>query len=168
MPGARWRRLTLLAVILVISVGCDQVTKSVARSHLPDLGRQSYLGDTVRLEYAENSGAFLSLGSDGPALFRIWLLPLLTAAMLAGISLFLVLRPRLPRLEFLGLSLILSGGIGNLVDRLLYDGHVTDFLNLGVGGVRTGIFNVADAAITLGALLVMGGLWWQGREKEGA
>lgn len=75
--------------------------------------------------------------------------------MLAGLLAFLLLKRRLPRSEFLGLSLILGGGLGNLIDRLLRDGHVTDFLNVGFGSLRTGIFNVADAAITTGALLVL-------------
>jgi signal peptidase II len=152
--GKRYRLPALLGILLVC-VGCDQVTKQVARAHLPDAGRQSFLGDTVRLEYAENPGAFLSLGSDWPEVFRVWLLPVITAGMLAGLCTFLLVRSRLPRAEFLGLSLILGGGAGNLIDRLLRDGHVTDFLNLGVGSVRTGIFNVADAAITAGALLVL-------------
>lgn len=148
-------RLPVLLGILVLCVGCDQVTKEVARRHLPDAGRQSFFGDTVRFEYAENPGAFLSLGSDWPEVFRVWLLPVVTAGMLAALCTFLLLKQRLPRSEFLGLSLILGGGLGNLIDRLLRDGHVTDFLNLGVGSVRTGIFNVADAAITAGALLVL-------------
>jgi signal peptidase II len=53
------------------------------------------------------------------------------------------------------LALVAGGGISNLIDRLLYNGRVTDFLNVGIGGVRTGIFNVADMAIMAGALLLL-------------
>jgi signal peptidase II len=48
------------------------------------------------------------------------------------------------------LSLIASGGISNCIDRLTNDGRVTDFLSLGVGGLRTGIFNVAEMILMLG------------------
>ena len=52
-----------------------------------------------------------------------------------------------------GLTLLIAGGLGNLIDRLVY-GYVTDFLNVGIGSLRTGIFNVADMAIMLGVGLL--------------
>jgi signal peptidase II len=51
--------------------------------------------------------------------------------------------------------LVAGGGISNLIDRLFYDGRVTDFLNIGIGSFRTGIFNLADMAILAGALLLI-------------
>ncbi len=57
--------------------------------------------------------------------------------------------------QIIALSLICGGGIGNLVDRVRYDGYVTDFLNLGIGPLRTGIFNVADVALMAGIALFM-------------
>jgi signal peptidase II len=58
----------------------------------------------------------------------------------------------------LGVTLILGGGIGNLIDRLVNDGHVVDFLNIGIGGLRTGVFNVADVAIMAGPVLLLVGM----------
>ena len=52
-----------------------------------------------------------------------------------------------------GLSLIAGGGVGNWIDRLTNDGRVTDFLNVGVGGLRTGIFNVADVVLLAGVAI---------------
>lgn len=52
-------------------------------------------------------------------------------------------------------SLVLSGGLGNLVDRIMNDGRVIDFMNIGIGGFRTGIFNVADVCITVGVVLLV-------------
>jgi signal peptidase II len=62
---------------------------------------------------------------------------------------------RLQPWRVVALALVAGGGISNLIDRLLYNGRVTDFLNVGIGGVRTGIFNVADMAIMAGALLLL-------------
>ena len=55
----------------------------------------------------------------------------------------------------LALALVLAGGLSNLIDRFVHDGYVVDFINLGVGHVRTGIFNVADVAITVGVVMLL-------------
>jgi signal peptidase II len=52
-------------------------------------------------------------------------------------------------------ALIFAGGIGNIIDRILYDRHVTDFLNVGFGNIRTGIFNVADICVTAGVIGIL-------------
>lgn len=52
-------------------------------------------------------------------------------------------------------SLVLSGGLGNLVDRIINDGRVIDFMNIGIGSLRTGIFNVADVYITVGVVVLV-------------
>jgi signal peptidase II len=53
------------------------------------------------------------------------------------------------------ITLIVSGGLGNIFDRLLYDRHVTDFMNIGLGTLRTGIFNFADVYVTFGMLAIL-------------
>ncbi|MEN8162170.1 MAG: signal peptidase II [Myxococcota bacterium] len=53
------------------------------------------------------------------------------------------------------LGLVAGGGFANWLDRVLGDGSVTDFVSLGVGALRTGIFNLADVAIVLGVLLLL-------------
>ena len=57
------------------------------------------------------------------------------------------------------LALVLAGGASNLIDRFVNDGYVVDFINLGAGPIRTGIFNIADVAITVGALLLLIQSW---------
>lgn len=52
-------------------------------------------------------------------------------------------------------SLVLSGGLGNLVDLIINDGRVIDFMNIGIGSLRTGIFNVADVCITVGVVVLV-------------
>lgn len=148
-------RSFLLALFLFTAcIGADRATKVVATEHLQGQGRHTYLGDTIRIEYAENTGAFLGLGSKLSPEVRFWLLTVLTGAFLVGIGWVLVTHRGLSRWTRIGLVLVLAGGVGNLIDRMLYDGVVVDFLNLGVGSLRTGIFNVADVAITTGVVLL--------------
>ena len=61
---------------------------------------------------------------------------------------------QLGRLQTFALSLMAAGGVGNLIDRWTA-GHSTDFLNLGIGPIRTGIFNVADATLMAGCFLLL-------------
>ena len=85
---------------------------------------------------------------------RFWLLTVATAVLLIGLTIFLMVQWNTTRLSFIALSFVLAGGIGNVIDRLFHDGRVIDFLNLGLGSLRTGIFNVADVAITGGVILL--------------
>jgi len=153
-------RLRLLGGLVVLfTLGCDQVTKRVASMALKGDPPRSFLADTLRLQYAENQGAFLSLGAGWSEPLRFGLFAL-GNALLLGLIAALLLRSRGLRVgELLGFCLLAAGGASNLIDRLTNGGAVVDFLNLGVGGLRTGIFNVADLAITGGvALLLLGSL----------
>jgi signal peptidase II len=141
-----WRRIALL-VLVTMTVGCDRVSKHFASS-LAGEPRRSFLADTVRLEYAENAGAFLGLGDD-------WSPAVQTAVFTVGTGLILcgmiaaAFRFRLSGPALVGLALYLAGGASNMVDRVVR-GSVIDFMNVGVGPLRTGIFNVADVAILVG------------------
>ena len=149
----RLKRIALVLVILLGCVGCDQVTKSVARDHLQSHPAMSFLGDTLRLQYAENPGAFLSLGASLPHRWGTAIFTLGGVAFVLVTLLFALTAVKSGRLRAIALALICGGGIGNLIDRVRFDGHVTDFLNLGVGSMRTGIFNVADMALMAGVAL---------------
>lgn len=159
------RTVVLLAVVCVATIACDRTTKRLAERALPPGQRYSYLHDTFRLEYVENRGAFLGLGSHLSAHARFLLFTVGAAAglILVGVT---VARGRTDPRDTFAWALILAGGGSNLADRVLRDGLVVDFLNLGIGSLRTGIFNVADVAITGGAVLVLlGGL--RARLNEG-
>jgi signal peptidase II len=149
------KRWMLVVVILISCVGCDQATKAIARTYLSVSPFHSYLGDIFRLQYSENPGAFLSLGSSLPPAVRFWIFTLLIGAFLAGMLLYLLRKDNLDWTAVTGYSLIVAGGLGNLIDRALFNGVVTDFLNIGIGGLRTGIFNIADVAIMVGAGMVI-------------
>jgi signal peptidase II len=150
----RWTRGIVLLAVLMGCIGCDRMTKRLAVEVLRDAPLQSFWGDTFRLQYAENPGGFLGLGGSLSREVRHWLLTVANGGLLLGLAGILVVYwNRLSAATFLANSLVLSGGIGNFLDRCLHDGHVIDFLNLGLGPIRSGIFNVADVAITAGGLL---------------
>lgn len=138
-----------LVVIIVATVGCDRVTKHVATSTLAGTAGHSLFADTVRLAYVENAGGFLSLGADLPPAIRTAIFTVATGMVLLGVA-GVAVRFRWRGWPALGIALFFSGGLSNWYDRAMR-GLVVDFLTIGVGPVRTGIFNVADVAIVLGA-----------------
>jgi signal peptidase II len=148
-----FRRVFLLCLLLVATAGCDQVTKRYAITELAGGPDQSFLGDTLRLQYHENPGAFLSFGADWSAGARVAVFQLANGAFLLAIAI-VALRSHQSKLGALGLGLILGGGVSNLVDRLAM-GKVVDFLNVGIGPFRTGIFNVADMAVMAGVACLL-------------
>lgn len=148
-------RLTLLLAVVLVCGGCDQITKSIATETLATAPTRSYLGDFFRLTYAENTGAFLSLGSNLSKTARTILFTLMSGALLVGLTVFIMISKEMTRGLTVSLSLILGGGASNLADRMINDGRVVDFMNMGIGSLRTGIFNVADVAIMVGMGLVL-------------
>lgn len=154
---ARLSARMLLLVAVTTTIGCDRVTKHAATLMLADAPGRSYLADTLRLEYTENPGGFLGLGGELPPLVRTLVLTVGTGVMLLTLAWFAV-RYRLRGWTLIGAGLFLAGGASNWIDRLIR-GSVVDFLNVGIGPVRTGIFNVADVAIMAGAILVACGEW---------
>jgi signal peptidase II len=142
-----------LLFTVALTIGCDQVSKRVAATHLMGVPPQSFLGDTVRLEYAENAGAFLSLGADLPAWARTALFTVGTGIIVV-LCAFAALRKAWVGLPQLGFALVMAGGVSNLADRIQH-GAVVDFLNVGIGSLRTGIFNVADMAIMAGVAFLL-------------
>jgi signal peptidase II len=150
----RFKRSLLVLLLLICCVGCDQLTKDVAHQYLALQPPQSWFYDTVRLQYAENTGAFLSLGGDFSEGLRIFLFQVLPALCLVTLAMVLFAQ-LIPLSTAIAWSLVLSGGLGNLLDRIMNDGRVIDFMNLGIGSLRTGIFNVADVCIAIGVVLLI-------------
>jgi len=149
-------RIGLVALILGLSVGCDQATKRIAMNALKPTAGYTYLGDTFRLQYAENRGAFLSLGASLPEDARFVMLTVSVGLLLIGLLGYSLWSNKLTPVQVSGYALIVGGGLSNWVDRALHHGSVVDFMNMGIGPLRTGVFNVADLAIMggIGVLLV--------------
>ena len=148
-----FRRAALLCLLLAATAGCDRVTKHYALTTLAGAPGQSFLGDTIRLGYHENAGGFLSTGATWRPATRTVVFQLANGAFLFG-TLILAVRYQWSRLAVAGLILFVAGGLSNLIDRVAM-GTVIDFMNIGIGPVRTGIFNVADVAIVAGVVLLL-------------
>jgi signal peptidase II len=148
-------RFALIVLTLACCVGCDQQTKSFAAANLRGHQGKSFLADTVRFDYAENTGSFLGLGDSLPAKWRTAIFTYGCTAGVAAMLGYVFFAAGLSAVQVLALSLITAGGIGNVIDRWICGGYVRDFLNVGIGPLRTGIFNVADAAMMAGCVLAL-------------
>jgi signal peptidase II len=149
-------KILIFCLISLVFIGCDRATKDLARIHLKDKDPVSFFHNTVRLEYVENTGAFLSFGDGLSKSLSFWLLSVLPLLFLFGFFVFALRRSgHMNFLEMLPFTLIFSGGVGNIIDRLLFDRHVTDFMNVGIQSLRSGIFNFADLYITAGVLILV-------------
>jgi len=145
----------MILVICLVSIGVDQGTKWYASEYLPKFEMTSYWNDMLRIGYAENTGAFLGLGSGMSDSAKFWIFVCVVGVILCALLIYILKAKSQTTYGLASLILIFSGGISNFVDRALNNGAVIDFLNLGIGSLRTGIFNVADMAIMLGVFLLL-------------
>jgi signal peptidase II len=161
------KRLSLMLLVLVSCVGCDQATKHLARIGLPEFVTYSFWGGVVRLQHTQNHGAFLSFGAALSESARFGIFVVAVAIALAGMAVYLMRKPAVSAFDIVAASLIMGGGGSNLIDRIVFRGGVTDFLNVGIGPLRTGIFNVADIAIMAGVGMLFYGSFRAGRMPAG-
>ena len=147
---SRFQRLAFVLVMLVVCTGCDQISKVYAQQNLSSALPISLLFDTIRIQYMENHGATLGLGANLPENVRFVIFVVLIGLVLFAAFGYLMLSSDLNRGQIVGLALVISGGLGNLLDRLLNHGAAIDFLNLGIGSLRTGVFNLADVVVYAG------------------
>lgn len=158
----KWFKYSLFLAIIVICVGCDQQTKIMAKEQLAYAAPVEYLDGMFKLIYAENTGAFLGLGQSlSPNLKYIFLIFIPTFVLFIFAATYFKASSTLG--QFVGMSLIVAGGIGNLIDRIAY-GSVIDFMNIDIGGLRTGIFNFADVAVSTGLILLLFTIYRDGKK----
>jgi signal peptidase II len=130
----------------------DFITKRLVLAHAESLrlDRVEVLGEFFRLVYVRNPGAAMGL-----APFGRWTLVAISAAAAVALIWFLLHTPTVQRWRRLAMGLILGGALGNLVDRVFYDGLVVDFLDFGLGESRFWAFNVADMGVSCGGVLLL-------------
>jgi signal peptidase II len=148
----RSTRYIVAALIILACLASDRGTKNAAVA-LRGFPPSHYLGGTVTLLYAENAGAMLSVGAGLPGSVRFLLLTVGVGILIAGLLAYLIAGRDLPPSVVAAMALMVGGGGSNLFDRIMNQGRVVDFLVLGAGGVHTGVFNMADIAITCGVVL---------------
>lgn len=143
-----------LALFLLIAavVALDQWTKQLVRAHLT--APRAYAGNLVTLIYTENEGAFLSLGatlspSARTAIFTV------AVGFAVAIAIGMLVMRKVVGIDAVAVALIAAGGVGNLIDRIARHGRVTDFIYMQAGPLHTGVFNVADVAITGGVIWLL-------------
>lgn len=151
LPGMR---AMVIALTTALIIAADQITKHLAKVHLKGRGVIRVVGELFIFHFAENEGAFLGLGSSWAPPFRFIILTLIPLGVLAVVIYYLIRSKPTNPVQSIGLSLILGGGVSNIVDRILHSGKVIDFMNLGIGRLRTGIFNIADLCIMGGSVLL--------------
>jgi len=152
--NTRMSRVLAVIAIIVANIGLDQWTKIWARETLQFQPPRSYLNDFFKLIYVENKGAFLSMGSELSDGLRMILLHVFPVILLGALTLYAMFSKALNRWQIVGMSFIIGGGISNVVDRIM-QGQVTDFMNMGLFGLRTGIFNFADVSIMVGLFIML-------------
>lgn len=159
MRAMNRKRWIVLAAVAVGGVLADQVTKQLAHAYVRGRGIVTVVDGFFELRYARNPGAFFSLGAElDPNVRRI----VFVAASVAATVLIVRLYARATEAQRLlrgAMLLLLSGALGNLIDRALY-GEVIDFAHLYWRGVFDwATFNVADVLITGGLLLLVADLF---------
>ena len=150
-PTTATSRWLLLALVVVI-VALDQYSKFMSTLHL-EMGAPITVFPGFDLLLAHNEGAAFSF-LDGAGGWQRWMFTAISAVVSVVLSLWLWRIPRGQQLLAIALAFILGGALGNLYDRVVM-GYVVDFISVYYGSWRFATFNIADAAISCGAALLV-------------
>ncbi len=142
----KWLWLSILVVIL------DQATKWASVSHLP-LDEPKKLLPVFNLSLAYNRGSAFGF-LDQPGMWQVVMFSVIALAVVAVLTVWLYRTPMVMRLRTSGIALIIGGAVGNLIDRARIH-QVVDFLQFHIGDWYFPTFNLADTAITLGAICLI-------------
>ncbi len=161
------RLLQILSIVLIVFV-LDRVSKELAIHYLKYEPAKTYLGGFFRLTYAENTGAFLSLGANTTGWLKYISLYFFPLILLVGLFFYILFDKNKSWVTTFAMSMVLGGGLSNVVDRLSA-GKVTDFMVMALGSLHTGVFNIADVFIMVGlfSMLLFGVQKKEIKEVEG-
>jgi signal peptidase II len=147
---ARPFELGIIGVIVVL----DQITKALLRSSLSFGESRTLIPGLLDLTHVQNTGAAFGLLNSVEFPYKPVVMLVVASLALIAIALYGTQLGFHDRLARVGLALILGGAFGNLLDRIIH-GHVVDFVDVYWGDTHFWAFNVADAAISVGAVLVL-------------
>jgi len=144
------------AALVVSIVAADQFTKHLAVTALTPHVPRDVLSDAIRFTLTFNPGAAFGMHL-GRASW--WAFPALTVLILGFLVRLYRSLPTTERALRIAIAAVMGGAIGNLIDRFRSPAGVVDFIDVGVGDVRFWTFNVADSAVSVGAVLLVLLLW---------
>lgn len=140
-------------VVSVLVIGVDQITKTLVRHALVPYLPHPVIPHFLNWTLAFNKGAAFNFLADGSG-WQVWLFGALAIAVSLGLMVWLGRTRRGEWRTALPVALIIGGALGNLIDRLAH-GQVTDFIQVYWGAWSFAAFNVADSAISVGAVLLI-------------
>jgi len=145
----KYKGYYLLFLVLVL---LDQFSKQIFISSF-DVGQSIIINPYLSWTYLQNTGAAFSILADGGGIQKAFLL---SVSVLASVIIFLWIQKtsEYQRQKLFGQFLLLSGAVGNLIDRAQY-GYVVDFIDVHVNGFYWPVFNLADSFIFIGVLLLL-------------
>jgi signal peptidase II len=152
--------LGAMAVVLVL----DQITKALVRQSVPLWDSREIIPGLLNLTHVQNTGAAFGLLNTVDFPYKTVVMIAIAALALVAIAAYATQLGFHERTARFGLALILGGAFGNLIDRAVA-GHVVDFVDVYWSGTHFWAFNVADAAITAGAILVILDMFGLGRRN---
>jgi signal peptidase II len=161
VPSSYARPVEILAIAAVLAV--DQLTKIIIRHTLPLHDSRNIIPGLLDLTHVQNTGAAFGLLNAADFPYKPAVMIGIAAIALVAIAAYGTQLGFHERLARFGLSLILGGAFGNLIDRAV-SGYVVDFVDVYWGTSHFWAFNVADAAITVGAILVLFDMIGLGRQ----
>jgi signal peptidase II len=138
----------------VMVVVCDQLTKAAVRAMLPLHSSVSVVPGFVDLTHVRNTGAAFGILNSADLPFKTVLIAVVATTALVAVGFYAASLARHQIVARVGLSLILGGAAGNLIDRLVV-GSVVDFVDVYWRTYHFWAFNVADSAITIGVCLMI-------------
>lgn len=142
-----------IIVLVLLNIGCDQISKKVVRNNVESRDYIELIDDHFILTNVENTGAMLGFGAGFPPIVKIVLLQIVPIMVLMLLLYRVLTKKTIGTWLVVAFAFVIGGGIGNLIDRVAY-GSVTDFFQIRLGIFKTGIFNMADVAVTSGILLI--------------
>ena len=144
--------MILWLAVIAVTVFLDQLTKYLTILHLKPIDTLPIIEDVFHLTYVENTGAAFGMMKDAR-----WIFMVTSTVAIIGILGYMIRRTwiqkkKMPWMEALSLSLILGGGIGNMIDRTTL-GYVVDMIDCRF--INFAVFNVADSFVCIGAGLMI-------------
>lgn len=160
-------KILLISLSVLFLAGCDLAFKEVAKVEFNGQPAKSYLGGTLQFVYVENSGGMLNFGGNLSKDARFLIFTIFVGLMLITLFVYVLVKKDLLGWYIFAFILILGGGMGNVLDRIINDGKVVDFIILRLFGFHTGIFNIADVFVTVGiSVLIISKMFKKNESQE--